>query len=1060
MAKKAKEEKIEHGFDPKKYDQHMSEVKVTDMLDSNYMPYAMSVIISRALPDVRDGLKPSQRKVLFTMKNMGLKPGNKSKSANISGTTLRLNPHSDTSAYETMVRMVDKNETLLTPFVEGKGSFGKHYSRDMAYAAPRYCVTGDTLVLTDMGTKRIDYLYKCAKNEDIDINIKSFLGITNHSSKVFDSGVQDVYKIKLKNGLFIKCTDNHPLLTINNEGIIDWKLVKDIEKDDICVINADSNNTLFGSLDDINQAQNLAKNVTYNTQRIPEDVWNGTKEYQIAFLKTLFENNGYFRSTKSSFMPSSIFISITLEKSFLLDLLILLSQSFGIIGDIYSFDDKNFNLDIRGVSLEVFKDKIGFLSEEKNNMLKRRFSKDDINIYEMSNALATRISNEFIDIQSFSGKKMANAFKEKYNNKYYYDILNTCGFARVISKEYIGKENVYSIKVDSDCHSFVANGFINHNTEASLSKIGMRLFDGINENAIDMVDNYDGTMKEPSVLPVAFPNILANPTLGIAVGFASNICAFNLKELCEATILHIKKPKDDLLSVMPAPDFSTGGYILYNKEDILNIYKTGRGSVRLRSKYRIDAKKNRIEIYEIPYSTTAEAIVERIVELCKKGTVNEINDVRDDTDKNGLLITIEYKRTCKPELLIDKLFKLTPLEDTYSCNFNVIVDGDPRCLGVYKILDEWIKFRKECVIRMLTFEKENLEHNLHLLRGLEKILVNIDKAIKIIRNTEKDELVVPNLEKAFKIDTVQAEYIAEIKLRNINKQYILDRTNDIGLIEKKIEELTKKISSDNEIKKVIIAELTEIAKKYSPARKSEILYDFKEATFEKEEVKIEEELTVVINKEGCIKKFPRLSNEEIENFKKDADTLFVQDCDNTEDILVFTDKGNVHKSKLSTLKKDNATSIGTYVNSFCEFEADEHFLYAVFTSDYAKNLFICFEDGHAVIFPIKAYETKQNRKILVKAFSTLNKALLFDVISSDVAKDTKRYMTKADNGKALIFAPENVSFKTTRTSVGATIMNVGKKGKLVECKECSNLPEKTIKEYSSDKYPVSGKILK
>lgn len=1060
MARKAKEEKIEHGFDPKKYDQHMSEVKVTEMLDSNYMPYAMSVIISRALPDVRDGLKPSQRKVLYTMKNMGLRPGNKSKSANIAGTTLRLNPHSDISAYETMVRMVDKNETLLTPFVEGKGSFGKHFSRDMAYAAPRYCVTGDTLVLTDKGIKRIDFLNKCAKDENIDINIKSFMGIVNHSSKVFDSGVQDVYEIKLENGLKIKCTDNHPLLTINKEGIIDWKLVKDLNVGDICVINADSNNTLFGKLDDLEEAKRLAKNINYETKNIPENVFNGTKEYQVTFLRNLFENNGYFRSVKSTFSPANIFVSITFERSFLVDLLVLLSQSFGIIGDIYSFDDKNFNLDIRGVSLEIFAHEIGFISSDKNNMLQRRISKDDTNSYENSNELSKRISEEFNDDTSFFGKKMAEDFRKKYDNKYYYDILSTCGFAKIVSKEYMGKENVYSIKVDSKCHSFVANGFINHNTEASLSKIGMRLFDGIDENAIDMVDNYDGTMKEPSVLPVAFPNILANPTLGIAVGFASNICAFNLKELCEATIMHIKKPKDDLLSVMPAPDFSTGGYILYNKEEILNIYKTGRGSIRLRSKYKIDAKKNRIEIYEIPYSTTAEAIVERVVELCKKGTINEINDIRDDTDKNGLLITIEYKRSCKPEKLMDKLFKLTTLEDTFSCNFNVIVDGNPKCLGVYDILNEWIKFRKDCVVRMLTYEKENLESQLHLLRGLEKILVNIDKAIKIIKNTEKDEDVVPNLMKGFKVDMIQGEYIANIKLRNINKQYILDRTSDIGKIESKIEELAKKIASDTEIKKIINAELTEIAKKYSPARKSEILYDFKEAIFEKEEEKIEEELTIVINKEGCLKKYNRLPNEEIEKFKKDEDILFVQDCNNTEDILVFTDKGNVHKSKLSTIKKDNATSIGTYVNAFCEFEADEHFLYMVLTSDYKKNLFICFDDGHAVIFPIKAYETKQNRKILVKAFSTLNKALIFDVIADDIAADTKKYMTKASNGKALIFSPKDVSFKTTRTSVGATIMNAGKNGKVIECKECSNLPEKMIKEYSSDKYPVSGKILK
>jgi len=731
----SRKEEAEHSFDTKKYDQHLKEQKISDMLKINYMPYAMSVIIARALPDVRDGLKPSQRKVLYTMKNMGLRPGNKSKSANIAGATLRLNPHSDSSCYETMVRMVDKNETLLTPFVEGKGSFGKHYSRDMAYASSRY-------------------------------------------------------------------------------------------------------------------------------------------------------------------------------------------------------------------------------------------------------------------------------------------------------------------------------------TEASLSKIGMQLFDGIDKDAIDMVDNYDGTMKEPSVLPVAFPNILANPTLGIAVGFACNICSFNLSELCLATAMHIKKPKDDLLSIMPAPDFATGGYILYDKQEILNIYKNGDGKVRLRSKYRIVHKRNRIEIFEIPYSTTAEAIIERVVDLCKSGTLSEINDIRDDTDKDGLLITIEYKKSCDPQKLINKLFKLTPLEDTYSCNFFVIVDGSPKCLGVYELLDEWIKFRKECVVRMLTFEKKALENKLHLLEGLEKILVDIDKAIKIIKNTEKDEDVVPNLIKGFKVDEVQANYIADIKLRNINKQYILDRTSEISKIKEQIADLAKKIGSEAEIKKIIISELSEIAKKYSPERKSEILYEFEESAYEKETVDNSDSLTVLVSKDGCIKKMNRLTPEAIEEKKKFEDFLVIQNADNNEDLLIFTDKGNVHKSKLALLKKDTDSSVGTYVNALCNFEPDEHFLYLVLTNDYSGNMLIVFEDGHGVMFPIKQYETKQNRKVLVKSFSTLNKPILFDVLFNDEKSVNKNYIAKASNGKALTFKPENICVKSTRTSVGAIFMNLSKGAKITECRECSNLSEKIIKEYSAPKYPNSGKLFK
>ena len=735
MAKKKEEIKK---FDIKKIDQHMKEQNVCDMLEVNYMPYAMSVIISRALPDVRDGLKPSQRKVLYTMKTMGLKPGNKSKSANIAGRTLLLNPHSDASCYETMVRMVDKNETLLTPFVEGKGSFGKHYSRDMAPASARY-------------------------------------------------------------------------------------------------------------------------------------------------------------------------------------------------------------------------------------------------------------------------------------------------------------------------------------SEASLSKIGTFLFDGIEQNAIDMVDNYDGTMKEPSVLPVAFPNILANPQLGIAVGFASNICSFNLKELCEATIQRIKHPKDDLLEIMPTADFSTGGYILFEKEEILNIYKTGKGSIRIRAKYEIDKKNQKIEITEIPFSTTSEAIVEKVVELCKKGTISEINDIRDDTDKNGLMITIDYKRSCNPEKLIDKLFKLTTLEDTFSCNFNVIVDNNPICLGVYSLIDEWVKFRKNCVKRMLIFEKENLSKKLHLLKGLEKILIDIDKAIKIIKNTVKDIDVVPNLMKGFKVDEIQAEYIANIRLRNINKEYILERTSEISNIEKRLSVLEKQINSENEIKKIIINELLEISKKYAPERKSKILYNFKEIVYDekKEEIKKSiEDLILLIDQSGCIKKISKIQPEEIEKYKKENNIIYQQNINNLEDLLVFTNKGNVYKTKVSLIKKDNISSVGTFVNALCEFEEDEIFLFAFATKDYTKNILIVFEDGKAVTYPVKSYETKTNRKMLMNGFSTHAKALLFDIIEDDREKDLNKYLIKSTNNKGFVFKAKDVTFKTTRNSMGATILRLGKGQTVKSCTKANNLSDKMLRDLTMDSYPSSGKNIK
>ena len=341
-------------------------------------------------------------------------------------------------------------------------------------------------------------------------------------------------------------------------------------------------------------------------------------------------------------------------------------------------------------------------------------------------------------------------------------------------------------------------------TEAGLAKIATEIFEGINKNAVDMIDNYDGTKKEPRYLPVAFPNILATPTVGIAVAMASNICSFNLKELCEATIEHIKHPKSDLLDIMPAPDFPTGGEILYNRTSMQEVYNTGKGNIVVRSKYVVDKKKREITITEIPYTTTTEAIDEAVTALCKSGKIKEIDSINDSVDKNGMHMTIYYKRQVDPDELMKKLFKLTPLQDTFSCNFNVIIEGTPKVIGVYQILDEWIKFRMECLRREYTFDLDAATKKLHLLKGLEKILANIPKAIKIIMNTEKDSEVVKNLMSAFKIDEVQAEYIAEIKLRNINKEYILNRTKDIAELETKITKLEKIIDSDNEIKKAII----------------------------------------------------------------------------------------------------------------------------------------------------------------------------------------------------------------------------------------------------------------
>lgn len=885
MAKKKKEVEVKKDFDVSKYDQYMKEQEICDMVESNYMPYAMSVIISRALPDVRDGLKPSQRKVLYTMKNMNLTPGHKSKSANIAGTTLRVNPHSDQSCYETMVRMVDSNETLLSPYVAGKGSFGKHYSRDMACAASRYCVTGDTLILTQNGIMPIKDIVKnseLGKTYDIDIKIKSINGKINNAIKFFNSGNHETYTIVLKNGNKLTATPNHPILVKYPDNTIDWKLFEHLKIGDKCII--DLNNDI-------------------------------------------------------------------------------------------KFNDDYINTD--------------YICSE------------------------------------------------------------------VISKEFAGIQTVYSIKVDSDCHSFTANGFINHNTEASLSALGMELFKGINKNAIDMMDNYDGTMKEPTVLPVSFPAILANPTLGIAVGFASNICSFNLKELCEATIERIKHPKATLLDLMPAPDFSTGGLILYNKEEMLDIYNTGKGPIRIRSKYTIDKKNYRIEITEIPYSTTAEAIVESVIALCKTGKIKEINDIRDDTDKKGLTITIEYKRTYDPEQLMLKLFKLTPLEDTFSCNFNVIVDGNPKCLGVYSILDEWIRFRKNCVIRMLTYEKDELERKLHLLRGLEKILLNIDKAIKIIKNTEKDIDVVPNLMKAFKIDELQATYIADMKLRYINKEYILSRTAEITEVEKQIETLKKQIESDAEVKKIVITDLQAIIKKFSVERRSEIIDSSAVSSLEDGPAVSEYNVKLYITEHGYIKKLLASSiNDSTEIKTKDDDKiLYTFEDNNLSDLLIFTDKTNVYKTKVSDITDCKPSEFGSYLYSTLGMDETEKIIYIICTKDYKDNLLIAFENGKVALFPINVYETKTNRKMLKNGFFDGSKVIFMDTVN----EETSYYIIGTDKNKKLVFTNKDVPLKTTKTTQGVQIIRLTKDTVATDCNPLKVSNKKTIEKYIPNNYPAAGR---
>ena len=674
---------------------------IVDTLKSNYMPYAMSVILSRAIPEI-DGFKPSHRKLLYTMYNMGLLQGGTIKSANIVGRTMQLNPHGDASIYDTMIRLSRGNEALLYPYVESKGNFGKAYSKNMMYAASRY-------------------------------------------------------------------------------------------------------------------------------------------------------------------------------------------------------------------------------------------------------------------------------------------------------------------------------------TEAKLAPIAKELFEDINKDTVDFVDNYDNTMKEPTLLPVTFPSILCNVTTGIAVGMASSIASFNLREICDTTIALIKNPEHEISETLPAPDFVGGGYIIYNKDELDKIYSTGRGSVKVRSRYTYDKKYNCIDITQIPPTTTSEAIIDKIVELVKSNKVKELSDVRDETDLKGLRITIDLKRGVDPDKLMTKLYKMTPLEDTFSCNFNILVKGYPKVMGVREILSEWIEFRLECVRRRTQFTLNKKSERLHLLQGLEKILLDIDKAIKIIRETESEADVVPNLMIGFGIDIVQAEYVAEIKLRHLNREYILKRTQDIETLKKEIEELQGILDSKNKQKKIIIKELQGVSDKYSGERRSEILYDFDE--FDANEVTEAEDypVTLFITREGYLNKIKtanlRMSGEQ--KVKEGDAVERTYECSNRDELLVFTDKMQVYKAKIDDFADGKASQLGIYVPSKLEMEPDEKVVYICVLNEYVGYMIFAFENGKVAKVDVFAYQTKTNRKKLLKAYSA--KSPLAGVT---YLKEDAEIVLCSTSGRMLLFNTASLTAKSTKDTIGVSVMSQKKNHKV------------------------------
>ena len=730
--KKAAPEQNKHRDDPNVMGLHAQVVEqpICDTLELNYMPYAMSVIVSRAIPEI-DGFQPSHRTLLYTMYKMGLLNGARTKSANIVGATMKLNPHGDAAIYETMVRLARGNGALLAPFVDSKGNFGKVYSRDMSYAAPRY-------------------------------------------------------------------------------------------------------------------------------------------------------------------------------------------------------------------------------------------------------------------------------------------------------------------------------------TEAKLAPICKELFSDIDEDTVDMVDNYDATMLEPTLLPTTFPNVLVSANTGIAVGMASNICGFNLREVCQTAIAWIRDPDCDLMETMPAPDFSTGGEILYDPLEMAEIYKTGRGSFKVRAKWRYLKKENIIEIYEIPYTTTSEAIMDKVEELIKSGKIREINDMRDETDLSGLKLTIDLKRGADPDKLMAKLFRTTTLMDSYPCNFNILIAGMPRVLGVRDILEEWTAWRSECVRRRVFFQLQKKKEKLHLLKGLQRILLDIDKAIAIIRGTELDSEVIPNLMIGFGIDQVQAEFVAEIRLRNINKEYILKRTAETEELENQIQDLEQTLKSSRRIRAIIIDELKKVAQKYGEDRRTTLVYETALAVEEEQEDIPDYPVTVFVTAGGYLKKITpqslRMSGEQ--KYKEGDSLKRTMELTNRAELLVFTSACQVYKCRLSDFDDSKASVLGDYLPGKLGFDEGESVIDVVSADNYSGWILFVFENGKAAKVERSAYATKSNRRKLTGAFS--DKSPVKAIIPLPEETEIAVYAT---DGRALVFSSALLTAKTTRNTQGVAVMSLKRKSLVERAAPLDRTGIVNRRRYSVRSLPAPGSLL-
>ena len=596
-------------------------------------------------------------------------------------------------------------------------------------------------------------------------------------------------------------------------------------------------------------------------------------------------------------------------------------------------------------------------------------------------------------------------------------------------------------------------------TECKLAKISEEIFSGIEKDAVDFVPNYDNSTTEPVVLPTSFPNILVSPNSGIAVGMASDICSFNLREVCEVTEAYLKDEDittDEIMEILKAPDFSTGGVLLYDKDEMREIYDTGRGTFKLRAKYNYNKKDNRIEVLQIPYTTTIETIIEQIIQLVKDGKIKDVSFVRDEIDfSDYAIMSIDLKRGADPEKVMQKLFKMTKLEDTFKCNFNILVGSVPNTMGIKQILEEWCAFRIECLRRTYIFDLGKKSDKLHLLYGLREILLDIDKAISIIRHTENEKDVVPNLMKGFGIDELQAEFVADIKLRNLNKQYILKRIDETDELEKDIEELKLLISSDKRIKTKIIKQLKDISEKYGIPRKTYIMEKENVAVIDESEPVEDYPCVAFLSKEGYFKKctLASLRGNDVQKFKENDSLNMRFDTSNTEEILFFTTKAQVYKSKLCDFDDSKASALGDYVPAKLKFDEDEKVVSALCLKRYSGNVIMFFENGKAVSIPLESYETKTNRKRLTNAF--FGGSLLVGAFKSDKKQE---FLIKSDDDRALLVKESLVVVKTTRTSSGGTVFTLKKGRKIVSAEIYDPEARRLLKEsrYRKNKLPAAG----